>query len=68
MEILHIYYFAGSETESILVDTPAPWWQVVEPKQLPYRYDPGSWRCRRHPWAYSLQGYILSNMGRSVLV
>lgn len=29
-------------TEPLLVDSPAPRWQAVEPQQLPHGYDPGT--------------------------
>ena len=38
----------GSQTESLLVDTPATRWQAVEPEQLPDRHDPSPWRCGGH--------------------
>ena len=58
----------GLETKSILVDTPAPRRQAVEPEQLPHRHDPGAWRSGGYPRTHPVQGDLLPDLGRSVLV
>lgn len=59
---------AGAEAEPVLVDTPAPRWQTLEPEQLPHGHDPGSGRGGRDPGAHPLQGHLLPHVGGSLLV
>lgn len=58
----------GPEAESFLVDSPETRWQTLEPEQLSYRHDPGSWWCGGHPGAHTLQRHLLSHLGGSLLV
>lgn len=58
----------GAEAEPVLVDTPAPRWQTLEPEQLPHGYDPGSGWGGRDPGAHPLQGHLLPHVGGSLLV
>ena len=59
---------AGSEAESLLVDSSETRWQTVEPEQLPHRHDPGSGWCGGHPGTHALQRHLLPHMGGSLLV
>ena len=53
--------------EPLLVDTPAPRRQAVEPEQLPHGRDPGAWWRRGHSGAHAVQGHVLPHVGGSVL-
>lgn len=61
-------FFAGPETEPVLVDTSASRREALEPEQLPHGYDPGPWWSGGHPGAHSLQGHLLPHVGGSLLV
>lgn len=58
----------GAEAESFLVDPPETRWQTLEPEQLSYGHDPGSWRCGGHSGAHAFQRHLLSHLGGSLLV
>lgn len=58
----------GAEAESFLVDPPETRWQTLEPEQLSYGHDPGSWRCGGHSGAHTFQRHLLSHLGGSLLV
>lgn len=50
------------------MDTPAAWWEALEPEQLPYRHDSGLGWCGRHSGTHTLQGHLLPYVGRAFLV
>lgn len=58
----------GAEAEPVLVDTPAPRRQTLEPEQLPHGHDPGPGWGGRDPGAHPLQGHLLPHVGGSLLV
>eukprot|EP00954_Amorphochlora_amoebiformis_P009654 751248-Amorphochlora_amoeboformis.AAC.1 len=57
----------GSKAKPFLVDASETRRKAMEPQQLSYGCHPGPGRCRRHPRAHTIQGYLLPHLGGSFL-